>query len=169
MLAKTEEEKRIAREKRQQTIAQNAALREQDEKQREARADKRFEETRDHFRRNVAYWNGTKDQPAKSQTLRIHRDALHKRLLWSEGDALHWSRRNDGTYYLNKQEIDSLQKPMFLLLQFVKAEHKLTHDRATLALRKQQIAARTAKMPGAKTEEENCESAERPLTPELSV
>lgn len=163
MIVKSEEEKLIAREQRRQLMANNAARRELEEKEEEARADKRFEETRDRFRKNVAYWNSTKDQPPKLQTLRVHRDALHKRLLWDEGDALNWSRKGDGTYFLHAGEIDALRKPMAMLLQFVKTEHKIAHDRAALALRARHFDARAAKK-----EEKNSKSAERPHTPELT-
>jgi hypothetical protein len=169
MHVKTEEEKRIAREQRRQLMANNAARRAQEEKEEVTRADKRFEETRDRFRKYVAYWNSTKDQPPKLQTLRVHRDALHKRLLWDEGDALNWSRKNDGTYFLHAGEIDALRKPMALLLQFVKAEHKIAHDRASLALRERQTNARAARNSAAKKQEKISESAERPHTPGLSA
>lgn len=157
MIVKSEEEKRIARELRQKVITENAA-------RREKQVNDRFEDTRERFLRNVDYWNGTKDQPPKAQTLRVHRDTLHRRLLWTSNDALNWNRRDDGTYFLNQRDIDSLHKPMALLLQFVKAEHKIAHDRATLALRAQQASARAAKK-----EEKTSKSDERPHTPELSV
>jgi hypothetical protein len=169
MQIKTEEERRLAREHRKQIMARNAERRAQEEKEEDARADKRFEETRDLFRRNVAYWNAKKDQPPKTQTLRVHRDTLHRRLLWTSGDALNWMRRDDGTYFLDERDIDRLQKPMALLLQFVKAEHKIAHDRASLALRQRQTDRRAARDPAGKKQEKISETAERPHTPELSA
>jgi hypothetical protein len=168
MHVKTEEEKRIAREQRRQLMANNAARREREEKEKEARADKRFEETRDRFRENVAAWNAEKGHPPKLQTLRIHRDVLHRRVLWTANDALDWRRRDNGSYYVDTAAIDGLQKPMAMLLQFVKTEHKIAHDRAALALKARHFDARAARTSSPKKEEKISESAERPHTPELS-
>lgn len=169
MLVKTEEEKRIARELRQKAMAENAARRRQEAKEAEARVDKRFEETRRQFRKNVEAWNVDRDQASKVQTLRVHRDTLHRRVLWTSNDALDWRRRENGTYYLDTGAIDSLHKPLSLLLAFVKAEHKIAHDRAALSLRARQICDRAARTSARKNDEKISESAERPHTPELSA
>jgi hypothetical protein len=168
MIVKSEEERRIAREMRQKARAASDARRQSEAKDQDARAERRFAETRALFGRNVAYWNAVKDQPPRLQTLRVHRDALHKRILWSAGDALNWKRREDGTYYLDEREIDRLHKPMALLLQFVKAEHKIAQDRAAHALRERQAGARAAKDALAMRPDISTEIAGRPHTPELS-
>lgn len=163
-----DEERRIRIERRRAVMARNAALRAEAEKKKAASADDRFKRTRAQFHRNVAYWNESTGQPPKAQTLRIHRDMLHKRLLWTVNDALDWGRDDDGSFVLDIKAIDALQKPLALLLQFVKAEHKIALDHAVLRLREKQMLARTAKLPTSAKEKNIVESAERPHTPKPS-
>jgi hypothetical protein len=165
------EQKAERRAQREALRAQrDAAEREQELVDRTAKQ-KRFADTKANFDRIIKSWENRDDVPERVAQMKVYRNILHKRLVWGASDAVTHRSYDNGAYCLGGGEIDNLHKPMSLLLQYLKAEHKCAHDEATLKLREEiaaaQREAKTGEAPAA--EKIIAKSDERPHAPELSA